>query len=89
MTVAAVSDRGEFAATPDEIGIERLRRRPIDRSDRWPPNDGKGCPYAAKQERNEDTSDYSRLCHTSRQLLAVFPLQIRGQALPPGPTTAC
>jgi hypothetical protein len=72
MAIAAISDRGEFAAAIDEIGIERLPPRRINRSNRWPPNDGKDCSCTGNQDAGDDTCDNSRRpFHPSR--LQLFP----------------
>ena len=53
MAIVAIADRRQFAAALDQIGVEGLRRRRIDRRDCWPPRDRKNSPRAAQGQRGQ------------------------------------
>src|SRR5487761_1997935 len=82
VAIIAVADGRKITATLDEFGVERLRRRRLDRRYRRSPGNAIGRNRAADQDRTDDACDSSWLCHPSRQLLLLLRIllaQIHGR----------
>jgi hypothetical protein len=72
VTAAAIADRRQIAAAPDQFGVEGLPSRRRDGSDRRPPRDRKNAAPTNDEQCSQNARNNTPAPHRTRSLSSGF-----------------